>query len=319
MRELKILWLHGQGCSGCSISVLQSSHPSLEELIKAPLRELKIDISFHSLFTPVNFFGESEGSKLLYELSNDFLLVIEGSIPTKDYDKNLVLHVEREEIPFAEYIKKISLKALAVIAIGTCASFGGINALNPNLTGARGVWEILGSEYKSKKGLPVVNVPGCPPHPDWVIGTLLDVLLYILGMGMTMDLDEYNRPKRFYEKTVHENCPLAGFFSETIFSKRFGDRGCILALGCKGPVAHGDCVERKWNGGINSCTISGSVCIGCTEPGFPKEFMPFIYYPPKPLPLIIPSPASVIYLYGLYERDILEKLLKKKVRGEEQA
>jgi len=320
MKELKILWLQGQGCSGCSISLLQSSYPSLEEFVEISLRELKININFHPLFTSLNSLDESEISKLLCDPQSDnLLLIIEGSIPTRNSDKNLTLHIEEKEMPFTKYIEKISLKALAVIAVGTCASFGGINALDPDLTGARGVREILSSNYRSRKDLPVINVPGCPPHPDWILGTLLDIILYILDIGTPIELDEYNRPKRFYARTVHEGCPLAGFFSETIFAKKFGEQGCLLALGCKGPVAHGDCLERKWNGGVSSCIISGNVCIGCTDPNFPREFMPFIHYPSKPLPLIFPPPASVVHLYGLYERSMWEELLKKKTRLGEQA
>jgi hydrogenase small subunit len=310
---LNIFWLQGQSCSGCSISALQSSYPSLEELIKTSLRGVEVSINFHSLFTPFNTFIESGVDQV--PINGDFILIIEGSAPTKNADRNTVLHVRERVIPFVEYLKKAALNALAVIAVGTCASYGGINALNPNLTGAKGVYEVLGPGYRSRRGLPVINVPGCPPHFDWIIGTLINVILYILGMVASIELDDYNRPKLFYARTVHESCPLAGFFSETTFAKKFGEPGCLLALGCKGPVVGGDCPGRGWAGGTGPCPSSGSICIGCTDPGFPRDFVPFMYYPPKPLPLILPSPASIIQLYGLYGRIKWGEILERKMKG----
>ena len=119
---------------------------------------------------------------------------------------------------------------------------------------------------------PVINVAGCPPHPDWFIGTVAYVLL--VGLPKPQDLDEYKRPKAFFSKLIHENCSRRAYFEEGKFAKKFGDPGCLNELGCKGPVTHSDCSLRLWNHGTNWCIGAGSPCIGCCEPTFPDLLAP---------------------------------------------
>jgi len=118
-----------------------------------------------------------------------------------------------------------------------------------------------------------VNVPGCPPHPDWFVGTVAGVLLN--GLPGPEELDEHKRPKAFYGKLIHENCPRRAYFEEGKFARKFGDPGCLNELGCKGPVTYADCPLRLWNHGTNWCIGSGGSCIGCVEPGFPDLLAPF--------------------------------------------
>jgi hydrogenase small subunit len=193
-----------------------------------------------------------------------FVLVVEGTIPTKDDG----IYCEIGErgghgVTMLEHVLDLAPRAMAIISFGTCAAFGGIPAAPPNPTGSKPVTAVL-----KEHGIatPVVNVPGCPPHPDWFIGTVATVLIGGLGM---LDLDEYQRPKAFYGSLIHDNCPRRGQFDAGIFAKDFGDQGCLYKLGCKGPVTHSDCPIRKWNSGVNWIIGSGHPCMGCVEPIFP--------------------------------------------------
>ncbi|RLF87323.1 hypothetical protein DRN41_00310 [Thermococci archaeon] len=307
--ETSVVWIQGQGCSGCSISFLLGEHPDILELVTGEFPPIKVKVHYHP--TIMTEWGDTAFKKL-EKLPEPFVLVIEGSIPTKDNGTYcLVGEKNGDPVTFLEVVKELANKASAVVAVGTCATFGGIPAGKPNPTGAKGVSEVLGKEYKSLLGLPVVNVPGCPPHPDWVSGTLVHLILAVKGILPLPQLDEYQRPLEFFGKSVHENCPLAGFFTEGTFAKKFGEEGCTLLLGCKGPVTRGDCPARKWNGKVNACTISGSVCIGCTDPEFPDAMSPLIYYPAKPIPEFIPPSTMAILLYGYGLKGELEKRIKE--------
>jgi len=173
-------------------------------------------------------------------------------------------------VPMAERVEALARDALAIIALGTCATFGGIAAGKPNPGGYEGTDKFLKSRGIDK---PLINIPGCPPHPDWFIGTVASVLL--LGLPKPEDLDELKRPKVFYGGLVHENCPRRAYFDEGKFARKFGEPGCLNELGCKGPVTHADCPIRLWNHGTNWCIGAGSPCIGCCEPGFPDLVAPF--------------------------------------------
>jgi len=161
------------------------------------------------------------------------------------------------------WVETLAKDALAVIALGSCAAFGGIPAAYPNPTQCRSVSEVL-----QAKGIntPLVNIPGCPPHPDWFVGTVASILLS--GLPKPEDLDEHRRPKAFYGQTIHENCPRRAYYDENKFAKKFGDPGCNYELGCRGPITHADCPLRLWNNKVSWCVGCGATCIGCTEPGF---------------------------------------------------
>jgi len=202
----------------------------------------------------------------------EYILVVEGAIPTAgnaseygsigEKDGNLVSMLTR--------VESLGRDALAVVALGTCAAFGGIAAGMPNPAGCISVQDVF---KRGNIATPLLNIPGCPPHPDWFVGTLAHILL--LGLPKPEELDEYSRPKAFYGQLIHENCPRRAYFDEGKFAKHFGEPGCLNELGCKGPVTYADCSLRLWNGGANWCIGSGSPCIGCVEAGFPDELAPF--------------------------------------------
>jgi hydrogenase small subunit len=115
---------------------------------------------------------------------------------------------------------------------------------------------------------PVVNIPGCPPHPDWMVGTVAHALMFGIP-----ELDSDGRPKMFYSTLVHDNCPYRSYYDEQKFAKSFGEEGCRVELGCKGPESYSDCWKRGWNNNVNWC-VHNSLCLGCTQPGYPDAFSP---------------------------------------------
>ncbi|MCR4399389.1 MAG: hydrogenase small subunit, partial [Syntrophomonadaceae bacterium] len=166
-------------------------------------------------------------------------------------------------ITFTSMLAELASQAAAVLNFGTCSCFGGIPAADPNPTGCVSVPEFL-----KGKNITMINVPGCPPHPDWMVGTIAQVLLYGLP-----EVDTFGRPTMFFGRMIHDNCERRQYFDNGIFAEKFGDPGCMLQLGCKGPLAYCDASTRGWNNGVNWCVRCGGTCVGCTDPEFPNWTM----------------------------------------------
>ncbi len=258
-KELKIareaapvIWLQAQSCSGCSISLLNAIEPDITTLITQ-----HISLNFHQTMSGGT--GENLMAVLKEAVAkkrNDFILVVEGSIPTKSDQYCTLGTLHGRHMGVADWLKKLGKNAKAIIAVGTCATFGGIPAAKGNLTGAVPVSKIFPKKT-------IVNIPGCPTHPDWVIGSLI----YFLLKGIP-PLDKYNRPKLYFDKTVHEQCEHLDDYNKGKFAEKWGEDGCQYKLGCLGIDTNCDIPERKWVA-TNSCTACGSGCIGCTEQPFP--------------------------------------------------
>lgn len=271
-----VLWLQGQGCTGCSVSLLNSVNPH----IKKVLLDI-ISLEFHP--TVMAWEGEPAMEhmfKIADEYKGGYFLVVEGSIPTDADGKYCIIgEAHHKEISMVEAMKELAPKAAAVLAVGTCAAYGGIPAAEGNLTGAKSV-----TQFFNEAGIttPVVNIPGCPPHPDWIVGTVAAALDAIGKLGMEKGLaavvemlDEEGRPTPFFGENIHENCPYLDYYDEDQMSELFTqEEGCRYELGCKGPDTMADCYKRKWNNGINWC-VQNAVCIGCVEPDFPDGKSPF--------------------------------------------
>jgi len=270
--EYPLLWLQGGGCSGCSVSLLNSVSPNARNiLVDEVIPGKHINVRFH----PTVMAGQgdpavAELERTQKEAKGAYILVVEGSIPLAAGGAYAMIG-EREgrEISMVSWVKSLSRDALAVVAVGTCAAFGGIPAGAPNPTESVGVEKVLLAEGIDT---PLINLPGCPPHPDWFVGTVASVLLQ--GLPKEGDLDEYLRPKAFYGQLIHENCPRRAYFDEGKFAKKLSDPYCLYELGCKGPVTHADCPIRLWNNGVNWCVGNGAPCIGCVEPTFPDVVAP---------------------------------------------
>ena len=167
-----------------------------------------------------------------------------------------------------------------MVAAGTCATYGGIHAMEGNPTGCMGLADYLGWDWKSKAGIPIVNVPGCPVQPDNFMETFLYLLYQAAGLAPMIPLDELGRPKWLFGKTVHEGCDRAGYYEQGDFTTEYGSPKCLVKLGCWGPVVNCNVPKRGWMAGIGGCPNVGGICIGCTMPGFPDKFMPFMDEPP---------------------------------------
>jgi hydrogenase small subunit len=214
------------------------------------------------------------------------VLVVEGSIPNEKIKKEgywAALGTDpntKQPITTNEWIDRLAPKALAVVACGTCATYGGIHAMEGNPTGCMGLADYLGWGWQSKAGLPIVNVPGCPVQPDNFMETLLYLLYQVAGRAPMIPLDDQLRPKWLFGRTVHEGCDRAGYYEQGDFAETYSSSKCIVKLGCWGPVVNCNVPKRGWMAGIGGCPNVGGICIGCTMPGFPDKFMPFMDEPP---------------------------------------
>ncbi|RLC92935.1 MAG: oxidoreductase [Chloroflexi bacterium] len=271
--EIPVIWFQASTCTGCSVSVLNSASPTIKNLlIDEVIPGKHINLRYHATVMA----GQGEAVFAELDRTSDtrkgaYLLVVEGAIPMAENGVyGCAGEKDGQPIPLATTAERLSRNAMAVIALGTCAAFGGIAAGAPNPSGCVGVDRLL---HQRGIDVPLINVPGCPPHPDWFVGTVASILLS--GLPKPDELDEHKRPKAYYGKLIHENCPRRAYFEEGKFAKKFGDPGCLNELGCKGPVTYADCPLRLWNNGTSWCIASGGSCIGCVEPGFPDLLAPF--------------------------------------------
>jgi hydrogenase small subunit len=249
-----VIWLSFQECTGCTESLTRSFSPTLEELIFD-----FISLDYHeTLQAASGEAAEAARHASMRENKGKYIVVVDGSVPTADGGVYSVIAGRTNLDVLAETVAD----AAAVIAVGTCASFGGLPAAKPNPTGAVPVSELV-------RGKPLINIPGCPPMPQAMAGTIAQILAF----GKLPELDALNRPRAFFGETIHDRCYRRPFYERGMFAKSFDDRGardgwCLYELGCKGPVTYNACASLKWNGGVSFPIQSGHGCIGCSEPRF---------------------------------------------------
>jgi len=268
--EVPVIWLQGAACSGCVVTLLNSFSPSIHTVL---LRELAPGKHVNLRFLLTAMAGQGKPALDVLEdtaktRAGGYVLVMEGSIQLTHPMFATLGEKDGREAPVSQKAADLARSAMAVVAMGTCSAFGGIPAGEPNPTGAVSISELLAREGIKT---PVINIPGCPPHPDWLLGTLASVMRYGLG---AVQVDEIGRPRMFYGELVHETCPRRADFDAGKFAKAFGEPGCLYELGCKGPVTNADCPKRMWNSGTNWCIGAGSPCHGCVEPDFPDRLSP---------------------------------------------
>jgi hydrogenase small subunit len=244
-----VLWLQGQSCSGCSVSLLNSDAPGPAELLTQYIRLL-----FHSTLSTAT--GEV-GIDIIHKTieTGGYILATEGSVPA-----GMPSACKIGEETYPDLLTKAASRAKAILAIGTCAAFGGIPAADNNLTGAKSVPSFLKQKGISK---PIIAIPGCPSHPDWVVGSIVHVINYGIP-----ELDQFHRPKLFFDRLVHDQCPRFADYERERFAATFSEDGCLFKLGCLGPNTHADCTTRQWNSGTNTCINAGAPCIGCASTQF---------------------------------------------------
>ena len=162
-----------------------------------------------------------------------------------------------------------------MLALGTCAAYGGVPAMRNNPTGAMGLRDHLGHGWRTRLGRPIVNLPGCPAQPDNITETLLYLVLELAGTTGPIPLDDQGRPAWLFERTAHEVCNRAGFADHDDYADRLGDDGrCLVKFGCKGPVVKCNVPARGWINGVGGCPNVGGICMACTMPGFPDKYLP---------------------------------------------
>lgn len=288
LKTIHAFWLAGMSCDGCTIGVAGATNPPLEGLLTGTIAGLPQLILHHPALAVEageefihNFRLAEEG-----RLGAPYVVCYEGSIADETIAggqggywsalgaENLGAD-KRRPIPTAEWLKRLAPGAAAVVAVGTCATWGGIPAAAGNPTNAMGVMDYLGRDYRSAFGLPVINIPGCSPIGDNFTETVGMILLFLQGLGPLPEFDELGRPAWLFQDTVHRRCVRAGFYEEGTFAKEFGGRECLVEVGCWGPVVQCNITARGAINHMGGCMNTGGICIGCTMPGFPDRFAPF--------------------------------------------
>lgn len=263
-----VVWLQGSGCTGCSVSLLNrvsdtASPRSAEELLVH-----SIDLVYHPLLMAAAG-GAAVGEAMRAHVAGDYILVVEGGVPMASGGRACCVWSNGgREVTCAEAVRELAPTASALVSVGTCAAWGGVSAAQPNPTGVVGVSVAAGRD--------TINVAGCPPHPDWIVWTLVQLL-----SDTPMALDRFGRPRALFGRSVHDDCP---FRDEDDDAEEGEDRAppgavaqtrrqgkCTEDAGCRGEEARGACGLHRWNGGVNWCVGAGAVCIGCTEPTFPEQ------------------------------------------------
>jgi hydrogenase small subunit len=286
--DVHVVWITGGlGCDGDSVAVTAASQPSIEDVLLGAIPGLP---RVH-LYNPVLSYEVGEELMSYWHKAargelEPFVLVMEGSIPNEAIKAEGYWAAQGNDpatgqpITIPEWLDRLAPKATAVVAAGTCATYGGIHAMQGNPTGAMGLADYLGWNWKSKAGLPIVNVPGCPVQPDNFMETFLYLLYQVAGLAPMIPLDDQLRPTWLFGRTVHEGCDRGSFYEQGQFATEYGSPHCLVKLGCWGPVVNCNVPKRGWMAGIGGCPNVGGICIGCTMPGFPDKFMPFMDEPP---------------------------------------
>ncbi len=252
-RRQSVIWLSFQECTGCTESITRSHTPTLENLI---FDLISLDYH-HTLQAASGEAAEHARELAMKDNFGKYLLIVDGAIPMGNPGFSTIAGISNYDM-----LMEAAKGAAAIVAVGTCATFGGIPKADPNPTGAVAVSDII-------KDKPIINVPGCPPIPVVMTG----VLAHFLTFGSIPELDSLGRPKSFYGETIHDHCYRRPFYDQGKFAQTFDDDAarqgwCLFKLGCKGPVTYNVCATTKWNDGTSFPIQSGHGCIGCSEPNF---------------------------------------------------
>ncbi|MDD4879956.1 MAG: HupU protein [Gallionellaceae bacterium] len=277
---LNLLWLQSGGCGGCTLSLLNAEQPGLFDRFA--------DAGIRLLWHPS--LSEETGDEALAILAacaegreRVDLLCIEGSLMTGPHGSGRFHILAGTGRPMVDWVRDLAGRAGQVLAVGSCAAWGGITASGPNPGGATGLQYdgetpggLLGRDFRSASGLPVVNVAGCPIHPGWVLDTLQAIAMGRFGAA---EMDALQRPRLYADHLVHHGCPRNEYYEFKASAGKPSDQGCLMEnLGCKGTQAHADCNIRLWNGS-GSCLRGGYPCIRCTEPRFEAPGHPYAETP----------------------------------------
>ncbi len=260
--RLPVIWLHLAECTGCSESLLRTDAPTIDNLIFN-----YINLEYHdTIMAAAGWQAEQNFEEAVKKFKGRYILCVEGGVPTKDNGDFLTIGPEAET--GLEKVRRTAKDAKAIISVGTCSSFGGIQAAYPNPTGAVGVHKVVNKQ--------VINVPGCPPSDRNIVGTIMYVILF----GQLPAVDNFNRPKFAYGLRIHDLCERRGHFDAGEFVEEFGSQEamngfCLYKVGCKGPYTFNNCSRERFNQHTSWPVQAGHGCIGCSEPDFWDSMAPY--------------------------------------------
>ncbi len=289
LEKVHAFWFAGMSCDGCTVSVVGSSAPSVEGLLLGAHPGIPRIVLHHpvvNLESGHHYLHAAEKA-VRGELDAPYVIILEGSVTdeTKAQETDgfwagngevpWTPEGEERTITADEWIARLAPGAAASIAIGTCATWGGIPSSEGNPTGSMSLMDFLGKDYRSAFGVPVVNVPGCAPIGDNFTETVAAILYFLQGYGPLPEFDELGRPAWLFGETVHRHCVRGAYYEEGDYAEEFGDPECLVEIGCWGPVVNCNITSRGAINHLGGCMNSGGACIGCTMPGFPDKFTPF--------------------------------------------
>lgn len=252
--RLPVIWQHYQECTCCSESFIRSDHPIVADIL---LDKISLDYT-ETLMAAAGEQAEAAKHATMEKYHGEYILCVEGSIPTKD-DGNYCCIAGRTAI---DHFEEAAAGAKAIIAWGSCASNGCVQSASPNPTGATPIHKFVNDK-------PLIRVPGCPPIGEVMAG----VIVHVVAFGKLPELDRMGRPKAFYAKRVHDSCYRRAYYDAGLFAENFDDENakkgyCLYKVGCKGPMTYNSCGTIKWNNGVSYPIQSGHGCIGCSEDDF---------------------------------------------------
>lgn len=252
--RLPVIWLHFQECTCCSESFIRSSHPMVADIL---LDQISLDYT-ETLMAASGFQAEAAMQDTMKKYKGEYILCVEGSIPTAADGVYCCIGGKSA----LQILEETAANAKAIIAWGSCATHGCVQAAKPNPTKATPVRKLI-------SGKPIINVPGCPPIGEVMAG----VIVHVVTFGTIPELDSLGRPKAFYSKRVHDSCQRRPYYDAGMFVETFDDEAakkgyCLYKVGCKGPSTYNACGVMKWNNGVSNPIISGHGCIGCSEENY---------------------------------------------------
>ncbi|MBT8454714.1 MAG: hydrogenase small subunit [Rhodobacteraceae bacterium] len=278
-KRMSVIWLSCQECTACTESLTRSYSPTIDDLIFD-----FISLDYHeALQAAAGHQAEEARLKAMEDNKDNYVVIVDGSIPLGNMGYSTVAgHAN------ADVLRETAEHALAVVAVGSCATWGGLPKADPNPTGAVSVSQIV-------RNTPIINISGCPPIPEAMTGTLA----HVLAFGQIPELDHLGRPRAFFGNSIHDRCYRRPFYDKGLFAKSFDDEGarkgwCLYELGCKGPVTYNACATLKWNGGASWPVQTGHGCLGCSEPDFWDRGSFYKPLPASTEPLATPLAAGAV-------------------------
>lgn len=268
-RPLRLLWLQSGGCGGCTMSLIGAQGPDLVSALEIA----GVEIAWHPSLSEET---GGEARQIIDDIAEGRapidILCLEGSVMTGPSGTGMFHRMAGSDLPMMTVIERIARRSDYVIAVGSCAAYGGITAAGGSEAGAIGLaydgkkpGGLLGADFRSGKGMPVINIAGCPIHPDWFTETVMQIAS---GAFDDRDIDEWERPLSYAGHLVHHGCARNEFYEFKASAEKLCDMGCMMEhLGCKGTQARADCNIRAWNGS-GSCLDGNYPCINCTAPEF---------------------------------------------------